>query len=147
MIPKEKNMQIDKTFDFAEAEKRAGNYSEDKLFKKFDKLSKILKKSGVKILHPAILLYLVLMESKTPLKVKIMIMSALGYLIAPIDCIPDAIAGLGLTDDCSALYMALSNVKTYITESIKNDAKEIITKWIPEVTIEEFDNMDKLLRL
>ena len=74
-------------------------------------------------------------------------MGSLGYLISPIDCIPDVIVGLGLTDDFSALYMALSNVKVYITESIKNDAKKIITKWIPEITIEEFDNMDRLLRL
>lgn len=147
MITKEKDVKYDKTFDFSEAEKRVEDYSEDKLFKKFDKLSKILKKSGAKILYPAILLYLVLMESKTPLQVKVMIMGSLGYLISPIDCIPDAIVGLGLTDDFSALYVALSNVKTYITESIKNDAKQIIAKWIPEITVEEFDNMDRLLRL
>lgn len=147
MITKEENLQFDKTFDFSETEKKIEDYSEDKLFKKFDKLSKILKKSGAKILYPAILLYLVLMESKTPLQVKVMIMGSLGYLISPIDCIPDVIVGLGLTDDFSALYMALSNVKVYITESIKNDAKKIITKWIPEITIEEFDNMDRLLRL
>lgn len=147
MITKEKDVKYDKTFDFSEAEKRVEDYSEDKLFKKFDKLSKILKKSGAKILYPAILLYLVLMESKTPLQVKVMIMGSLGYLISPIDCIPDAIVGLGLTDDFSALYMALSNVKAYITESIKNDAKQIIAKWIPEITVEEFDNMDRLLRL
>ena len=67
MTVKEENLQFDKTFDFSETEKKIEDYSEDKLFKKFDKLSKILKKSGAKILYPAILLYLVLMESKTPL--------------------------------------------------------------------------------
>lgn len=147
MIMKENDIQFDKTFDFSEAEKRKEDYSEDKLFKKFDKLSKILKKSGAKILYPAILLYLVLMESKTPLQVKIMITGSLGYFISPVDCIPDVIVGLGLTDDFSALCMALSNAKIYMTDSIKNDAKKIITKWIPEITIEEFDNIDKLLKL
>lgn len=147
MTTKNKEIEYDKEFDFSETEKKKDSYSEEKLFKKFDKLSKILKKSGAKVLYPSIMLYLVLMESKTPIQVKVMIMGALGYLISPVDCVPDVIMGLGLTDDFSALCMALSNVKAYINESIKNDAKEIIIKWIPEITIDEFNNMDRLLRI
>lgn len=141
------NVKYDKDFDFREVDSKKEEYSQDKLFKKFSKIGKRLKRSSAKIIYPAMLLYLVLMEPSTPWQVKCTIMGALGYLISPIDCIPDAVAGLGLTDDFSALCMAISSVRMHITESIKEDAKEVIIKWIPELKKGDFGNMDKMLRV
>lgn len=142
-----KDIDYSESLNFNQIDSKKEEYSEDKLFRKFGKIGKTLKKSGAKVIYPAILLYLVLMESNTPWQVKCTIMGVLGYLISPIDCIPDAVAGLGLTDDFSALCMAISSVRTHITEVIKTDAKEIIVKWIPELKKDDFDNMDKLLRI
>ena len=148
MFAKERESVIlDKDFNFEEAKKRKGYYSEYKLFKKFDSISRILKKSGAKILYPAIILYLVLTKSNAPIQTKITIISSLGYLISPIDCIPDAIFAIGLGDDFSALYIAVSNIKSYITEKIKNEAKSIVSTWINEITINELLNIDRLLKI
>ena len=42
-------------------------------------------------------------EPDVPKRVKIIVIGALAYFIAPIDVIPDFIAGIGYTDDLGAL--------------------------------------------
>lgn len=129
-------------FNFKETKKYDKEYSQDKFFAK---LNKVVKKMGAKIIYPALLLYFVLIEKTTPMHVKTIILGALGYLISPIDCIPDVITGIGLGDDVSALFIAISKVQPYITDDIKSKAKEMIGTWISDVSESDFYNLEKMM--
>ena len=60
---------------------------------------------------------------------KLKILGALGYFILPLDLIPDAILGLGFTDDFLALVWAIFKMRKYITPEIKEKARRRMREW------------------
>ena len=54
--------------------------------------------------------YYAVLDRETPMKVRVVLAAALAYFIFPVDVIPDAIVGLGFTDDAAVLYAALRTV-------------------------------------
>lgn len=82
------------------------------------------------IVEKALLLYALLTARDTPAWVKALILTALAYLINPLDAIPDAFVGIGLTDDLAVLALALERVARYVTPAIRKHAKELAPTWI-----------------
>ena len=86
---------------------------------------KTIKKYGVKIglkpVYIAFLLYYSL--SKASILNKAIIVGSLGYLISPLDLIPDYIPYIGLLDDISVLMFAYYRVYTIIDDEIRQKAK------------------------
>ena len=95
------------------------NYSENKFW---DKLGTVAKKAGIKVVYAALLLYYVLKNPMTPRKDRNKILGALGYLILPLDLIPDWIPVAGYTDDLAALTWAIYTVAKCITPEVKEQA-------------------------
>lgn len=98
-----------------------------------EKLSKFAKKAGIKVVYAALLLYYVLQSKDVPAKEKAKIIGALGYLILPVDLIPDAIPVLGFTDDLTALLWAIHAVRSYITPEIEQQAKRRLSDWFGSI--------------
>ena len=67
-----------------------------------EKISRVAKSAGAKLVYVALVLYYTLQSDKVSLKDKAIIIGALGYLISPLDVIPDAFPIVGLTDDLKA---------------------------------------------
>lgn len=88
------------------------NYSESGLWS-------VIGKVGKTVAKPALTLYYVLQADTTPASKKALIVGALGYLILPIDLIPDFIPVVGWTDDLAALAAVLKLVSDHVTEDIK----------------------------
>ncbi len=107
-------------FNNEELEKYQSEYSETKFW---DKMKEIMKSASKAVISKALLLYYVLQSPDVPIKHKAIIIGALGYLILPIDLIPDFIVGLGFTDDAAALTAAYMAVKSSITPEIEAQAK------------------------
>ena len=82
------------------------------------------KSLGKAVLKPALLLYYVMMSPKVPFSIKTTIAGALGYLIVPLDLIPDFIPIAGYSDDIAALITIVKMCKDYITPEIKAQAEE-----------------------
>ena len=80
------------------------HYEEGAFWKKLRHVAALL---GSKLLYPALQLYYVLQSKDVPVKVKTLIVGALGYLILPADLVPDFIPALGFTDDLTALMGAM----------------------------------------
>ncbi|QDZ90833.1 DUF1232 domain-containing protein [Shewanella decolorationis] len=80
-------------------------------------LAKYMKRLGRKSLLLALKLYYAAQDPATPVWAKGIIFSALGYLISPIDSIPDMLPVIGLTDDLAVLTAALATVAAHVTES------------------------------
>ena len=68
------------------------------------------------------------------------------FVILPIDLIPDAILGLGFTDDLMALVWALFKMRKYITPEIKRKARERLREWFGPEEGEEFEEFDMSLQ-
>lgn len=98
----------------------------------FDKIQRIAKRAGAKLVYVALLLYYLMQSDKVSLKDKAFIIGALGYLISPLDIIPDAIPIAGLTDDLTVLLYALEKVWTSVDDDMKKQAHEKLSKWFDE---------------
>jgi Uncharacterized conserved protein len=97
-------------------EKYSPKYSENKLWKK---LKKYGKKIGATCLKQILYLYYVMTDKSTPTSLKLQIAGALGYLILPLDMIPDFIPISGFVDDISAIAYVYKKVCDYITPEIE----------------------------
>ena len=106
-----------------------------------EKISRIAKRAGAKLVYAALILYYTLQSDKISVKDKAIIVGALGYLISPLDVIPDAIPIAGLGDDLAVLIYVLNKVWGNVSEEIKENAKVRLTKWFDEDEIAEIDTL------
>lgn len=108
---------VEKAPKISELSDYGDNYSDSGFWNK-------VKKLGKKVLKPALQLYYVMKESSTPLDTKGLIIGALGYLILPIDLIPDFIPVAGYTDDLTALLAVVKMCKEHITPEIERKVRK-----------------------
>ena len=97
-----------------------------------EKIQRIAKRAGAKLVYIALILYYLMQSDKVSLKDKAIIIGALGYMISPIDVVPDAIPIAGLADDLAVLLYALGKVWSQVDENLKDKAKEKLSKWFDE---------------
>ncbi|MBQ9232316.1 MAG: DUF1232 domain-containing protein [Prevotella sp.] len=108
-----------------------------------EKISRIAKRAGAKLVYAALILYYTLQSDKVSKKDKAMIIGALGYMISPLDVMPDAIPIVGLTDDLAVLLYVLKKVWTEIDPEIQAKSKEKLSKWFDDDEIEEIHDLFK----
>jgi len=106
-----------------------------------EKIARIAKRAGSKLVYAALILYYTLQSDKVSKADKAIIIGALGYMISPLDVIPDAIPIAGLTDDLAVLLYVLKRVWTGIDPEIMQQAKEKLAKWFDEDEIAEIDHL------
>ncbi len=80
---------------------------------------KRLKEAAKKLKREIVPIYYALFDKRTPLLAKILALITVGYLLSPIDLIPDFIPVLGILDD-------LLLVPLLITITLKLIPKEVI---------------------
>ena len=108
-----------------------------------EKIASIAKRAGAKLVYAALILYYTLQSDKISTANKAMIIGALGYMISPLDVIPDAIPIAGLTDDLAVLLFVLKKVWTDIDPEIQQKAKDRLSKWFDEDEIDEIKDLFK----
>ena len=106
-----------------------------------EKIARIAKSAGAKLVYAALILYYTLQSDKVSATNKAMIIGALGYLISPLDVVPDAIPIAGLADDLGVLVFVLKKVWTDIDPDIQTKARERLSKWFDEDEIEEINDL------
>jgi uncharacterized membrane protein YkvA (DUF1232 family) len=106
-----------------------------------EKISRIAKRAGAKLVYAALILYYTLQSDKVSKADKAIIIGALGYMISPLDVIPDAIPIAGLTDDLAVLLYVLKKVWTGVDPDIIASAQEKLSKWFDEDEINEIQNL------
>lgn len=99
-----------------------------------EKLSKIARKAGIKMAYAVLVAFYAVQSDTLSFKEKARLYGALGYFILPVDLIPDAILGMGYSDDLAALVYVLHTVSSNITLEVKQRAREKLCSW--------FDNAD-----
>lgn len=84
----------------------------------WDKIKDNVSSIGMKLIYKALQLYYVAQSPDCPMKIKAGIYGALGYLISPIDFVPDFVPVVGYSDDAAAIALALALAQMYVTEEI-----------------------------
>jgi len=101
-----------------------------------DKIKAVGKIIGTKAIYYVLIMVALISDKKTPLKVRLIFMAALGYLILPADIIADLLPVIGFTDDIAFLSYAINNAREYITPEVKDKAKEKLGHWIDDAEID-----------
>ncbi|WP_379970514.1 YkvA family protein [Ectobacillus sp. sgz5001026] len=104
------------------------------------KVKQVAVQAGAMVIYSGLLLYYVLQKPDLPKRYKVIIIGALAYFIAPIDVIPDMLAGVGYTDDVAVLGTALMQVAMHIDEDVKKKAKEKLQSWFQDTDTSSIDN-------
>lgn len=91
---------------------------------------KLSKRGGRKLLGGAFTLYYCLRDPETPGWAKSVIVGALGYLILPLDLIPDAILGAGFTDDWTVILGALASVMAHVKDEHRQRAERAANRFL-----------------
>lgn len=107
-----------------------------------EKISRIAKRAGVKLVYAALLLFYSLESDRVSIKDKAIIIGALGYLISPFDVVPDAIPIAGLADDLAVLLYVLHRVWDEVNDEAKEKAKKKLGQWFDN---DELQNVDTIL--
>ena len=111
-------------------------YDGDKLIRKLNRFAHQL---GIQVVYQVLnMYYLLIGESKVPLRIRLLVMAALGYFILPADLISDFIPVFGFSDDLSFLTYAFGQAFKYMGPEIKNKSKNKLKQWFPKQA-EEMD--------
>ncbi|MDQ0087553.1 uncharacterized membrane protein YkvA (DUF1232 family) [Paenibacillus anaericanus] len=70
----------------------------------------------------AIAMYYCAVDAKTPLWAKGIAFGALAYFISPLDVIPDALIGLGITDDAAVIAAGIKAIAGQVTDEHRDKA-------------------------
>ena len=98
------------------------------------KVRRVAAQAGAKVLYPALQLFFLLQSKKVPIKAKTLIIGALGYLILPVDLMPDFIPAMGFTDDLTDLMLALHPLPHTIPPEKNQKAQEPPDTHLPNRT-------------
>ena len=104
-----------------------------------------LKPIGYKSLYSALLLFYSYKRPETPYWAKHVVLGTLGYLIAPIDAIPDLSPILGYTDDIGVLSFGLMTIACYVNLDVKVKARQQLKAWFGEIDMEAIQDVDTKL--
>ena len=115
-------------------------FSENKFWKKCKHYA---KKAGSKTIYMALLLFYAYRRKETPGWAKHIVLGALGYLISPVDALPDLTPLLGYTDDAGVLAFALVVISGHINEEVKTQARGRLSTWFSEVDNGVLDEVDE----
>ena len=116
-------------------QKYAADFSSGDLW---EKLKKYASKLGAKVVYTALKLYYVSLDPTISAADKLIITAALGYLILPLDLVPDWFPG-GFIDDGLILAWALKQMQGVITNQAKQQAQTKLREWFPNVNVEELE--------
>lgn len=72
--------------------------------------------------------YYAMLDSDVPISKRTALLSALIYVVSPIDAVPDVIPGVGLLDDAGVLAAAIAFVGTAITIRHRRQAKKALLR-------------------
>ena len=108
----------------------------------WEKIAELAKKLAKHVVEKALWLYYAAESEETPEKARFVAYGALGYLILPVDAIPDFIPTIGYTDDLGVLTVALLFIAFHITPEVKEQARKKMEDIFGEFFEEESNAQD-----
>lgn len=106
-----------------------------------EKVARVAKRAGAKFVYASLILYYTLQSPKVSKRDKALIIGALGYMISPLDVLPDAYPIVGLSDDLAVLLFVLQRVWSNVDPDIQQRAHERLANWFDEDEQEDAEHL------
>lgn len=117
-----------------------GKYYDENSF--LTTLKKLIFKLSEDVVVRILMLWFLLVSGRVPIKTRLLIVAALGYLVMPADLVSDFIPALGFADDVAFLTYAFKQTSRYMDESIRKKAVEKLQRWMnPHEKERDADNL------
>ena len=81
---------------------------------------------NIPFMEDVVAAYFCAMDPATPARVRGILIGALAYFVLPLDVVPDALLGIGFTDDAGVLTAAIAMVAAHITDAHRRAAKDAL---------------------
>lgn len=95
----------------------------------WDKLARAARKAGREVVEKALWLYFAAQRPETPKWARLTVYAALGYLIMPLDAVPDMAPAAGFADDLGVLAVAVTTIAAYIDAGVKARTTQVLARW------------------
>ena len=126
--------------DFREKiEAYRSKFSESKFWSFLEQRSKTVSQVTI---YSALLLFYAYRRKDTPGWAKRIVLGSLGYLLMPLDAIPDLSPLIGYTDDIGVLSFGLVTIAAYIDQDVRWSAREKLGKWFDHVDEKVISKID-----
>lgn len=103
----------------------------------WEKITDYAKVAGRTSARPILLLYCILKSKDTPKADKMLIVSAISYLVLPIDLISAKhLPIIGWIDEVASLTIVYKKVCKHITPEIESEVDNILEHWFPKTNYE-----------
>jgi len=109
------------------------------------KLSTFFRQIGMRTSYAALLLFYAYKRKETPTWAKNIVLGVLGYLISPIDLLPDLTPLIGYTDDLGVLGFGLVIIAGHVNMDVKIQARKKVKEWFGELDHDEIKEVEKNL--
>ncbi|WP_353483208.1 YkvA family protein [Haliscomenobacter sp.] len=140
MEPENKNDQAESPAE--NLSQHENNYTERKFWQK---LTRFAQKIGIKTVYTALLMFYAYKRKDTPGWAKKIVIGVLGYLISPIDFLPDISPIIGYTDDLGVLGFGLVTIAAFINQEVRSQARTHLAKWFPNFQEEDLKAVEDKL--
>jgi uncharacterized membrane protein YkvA (DUF1232 family) len=72
--------------------------------------------------------YYAMLDPRTPIKPRLVLIGALAYFVTPFDIVPDILLGPGFVDDASILLAALAAVRSSVRDEHREAARRALAE-------------------
>lgn len=93
------------------------------------KLGRYARRAGREVVEKALWLYFAAQRPDTPRWAKTTVYGALGYLILPLDAVPDVVPVAGYSDDLGVLALAVATLAAHIDAGVRGRATQVLARW------------------
>lgn len=90
-------------------------------------IKKYAKKAGIELIKNVLILYYAWPE--VSMADKAIILGAITYFISPLDVIPDALPGIGFSDDIGIVSAAVAKIRLTCSSDVITKAEEKCKEW------------------
>ena len=91
------------------------------------------RRLGLKVAYAALLMFYAYNRKETPRWARRIVLGTLGYLLTPLDALPDITPFVGYTDDLGILSFGLVTIAAYVNEEVKGLARERLKSWFGKI--------------
>jgi len=108
-------------------------------------IGRAFRKMGQQAVYSVMLMVHAYRSKESPAWAKRVIIGALGYVLTPIDAVPDLTPLIGYTDDIGVLSFGLVAIASYINNDVRISARKDVKRMFGEVDLESLQEVDSRL--
>ena len=108
-------------------------------------IGRYFNRMGQQVVYSALLMGHSYRSKQAPLFARNIVIGAFGYLISPLDALPDLTPIFGFTDDLGVLTFGLVTIASYINDDVRIAARKDLKRFFPRPDMMAIQQVDSKL--